>query len=57
MSNRKRPRLAERQKELIDDFIEGLGVDDELIDGYNDINALDTVDDNDDQLVTKLFLG
>ena len=28
MLNRKRPRLAERQqKELIDDFIEGLGVD------------------------------
>ena len=38
MSNRKRPRLAVRQQEeLIDDFIEGLGVDDELIDGYNDI--------------------
>ena len=35
MSNRKRPRLTERQQqELIDDFIEGLGVDDELIDEY-----------------------
>ena len=58
MSNRKRPRLTGRQQqELIDDFIEGLGVDDELIDGYNDINALDTVDDNDDQLMNEIVLG
>ena len=50
--------MTERQQqELIDDFIEGLGVDDELIDGYNDINALDTVDDNDDQLMNKIVLG
>ena len=50
--------MTERQQqELIDDFIEGLGVDDELIDGYNDINALDTVDDNDDQLMNEIVLG
>ena len=49
--------MTERQQEeLIDDFIEGLGVDDKLIDGYNDINALDTVDDNDDQLKNEIVL-
>ena len=47
----------ETKEELIDDFIEGLGVDDELIDGYDDIDALDTVDDNDDQLMNEIVLG
>ena len=31
--------------------------DDELIDGYTDINVLDTVDDNDDQLMNEIVLG
>ena len=58
MSNRKRPCVTERQQqELINDFIEGLGVDDKLIDGYNDINALDTVDDNNDKLMNEIVLG